>query len=111
MLDRKISNGAHLIISQADRYNVYAVDKKVQDNLPTSKQSQSDGSTQSVVPTKQGLMTLFPDWFTGFTKFQGEQYIEVDTSVQPKKTPCRPVLIHQQATISRNENCRYHQAS
>ena len=36
-MDRKIPSGAMVVISKADRYDVYAVNKKVQDKSPVKK--------------------------------------------------------------------------
>ena len=67
-------SGAKLIISQADSYDAYAVNKKVQDNTLGNKQLQPDASNQAVVHIKEDLMSLFPDFFSGLGKFQGEPY-------------------------------------
>ena len=40
-------------------------------------------------------MPLYPDVFEGIGKFPGPPYtIHLDTSVQPKQAPCRPIPIH-----------------
>ena len=45
-------------------------------------------------------MSSFPDYFTGWGKFQGKPYhIELDPSVSPKRTPCIPVPIHHQTAF------------
>ena len=45
-------------------------------------------------------MNSYPDCFTESGKFKGESYhVEAGTSIPPRKTPCRPVLTHQQAAF------------
>ena len=42
-----------------------------------------------IVHTKEDLMNLYPDCFTGLGKFQGEpSQIKLDPHVSPKRTPC-----------------------
>ena len=49
---------------QADRYDVYGVSRKVQDNPSVNKQSQSDEINQAVVLAKENLLRLFSDCYT-----------------------------------------------
>ena len=87
-LDRKIPICAKLVISQGNRYDVYV-------NNKVNKQSQSDESSQAVVHTKEDVMSLLQDCFTGLGKFQDEPYhIEAKSSMSHKKIPCRPISIH-----------------
>ena len=52
-------------------------------------------TNDQLVTQKEHIMARFPDVFEGVGKFPGEPYkIQLDPKVPPKKTPCRPVLIH-----------------
>ena len=90
-LDKKIPSDAKLVISKADRSDVYTINKKVQDScydLPVNKQLQSDVNNQVIIHTKEDLTSLYPDCFTRLGKFQDEAYhIEVDPTVLPKRLP------------------------
>ena len=47
-------------------------------------------------------MCEYPDIFEGIGKFPGPSYhIQVDPSVTPKQTPCRPIPIHLQGSFSK----------
>ena len=58
--------------------------------------SWSDKSKQPTLITNQKqILKENPDVFEGIGKFPGPPYhIQVDPTVTPKQTPCRPILIH-----------------
>ena len=71
-------------------------------NPRVRKQTQLDASNQAIIHTKVDLMSVFPNYFTGLGEFQAKPYyIEVDPSVPPKETSCRPVPIHWQAAFKK----------
>ena len=48
-----------------------------------------------LITSKEMIMQEYPDVFQGIGKFPGPDYhIQLDPSVPPKQTPCRPVPIH-----------------
>ena len=58
--------------------------------LPVLKQ----GPT-TTISSKEQIQSKYPDVFKGIGRFPRLPYhIQVDTSITPKQTPCRPVLIH-----------------
>ena len=51
-----------------------------------------------LITSKEMIMREYPDVFQGIGKFLGPDYhIQVDPSVPPKQTPCRPIPIHLKA--------------
>ena len=51
--------------------------------------------SQKLITSMDQIMRQYPDVFDGIGKFLGPPYtIHPDPSIQPKQTPCRPVLIH-----------------
>ena len=61
---------------------------------PQLHQNASQTNDQ-LVTQKEHIMARFPDVFQGVGKFPGEPYkIQLDPTVSPKQTPCRPVPIH-----------------
>ena len=48
-----------------------------------------------LITSKEMIMWEYPDVFQGIGKFPGPDYhIQVDPSIPPKQTPCRPIPIH-----------------
>ena len=48
-----------------------------------------------LITSKEMIMWEYPDVFQGIGKFPGPDYhIQIDPSVPPKQTPCRPIPIH-----------------
>ena len=75
-------------------------DQKQQCWPPINKQPDPTTGNQVTVHTKEDLMSLYPDCFTHLDKFQNEPvHTDVDPSIPPKKTPYKPVPIHQEATF------------
>ena len=55
-----------------------------------------------MITSKDQIIRNYPDVFEGIGNFPGLPYtIHLDPSVQPKQTPCRPVLIHLKETFKR----------
>ena len=51
-----------------------------------------------LITSKEMIMHEYPDVFQGIGKFPGPDYhIQIDPSVPPKQTPCRPIPIHLKA--------------
>ena len=102
-LDTKTLSSAILVLSQADRSDLFTIKKKAQCNSaeqPINHQAQPTVDNQATVHTKADLMNLCPECFTGLVKFLDEPYhIQVEPSVPPKKTLCRLMKIHQQASF------------
>ena len=74
--------------SQVKRHDIHTVNKKTQGKSQVDNLPQSDTSDHTIVHTKQDLMNLFANYFTGLGIFQGDPYlIEVDPSVHPGKHP------------------------
>ena len=47
-----------------------------------------------LVKTKEQILQSYPDVFEGIQCFPGPPYhIQIDQSVSPKYTPCRPILV------------------
>ena len=58
---------------------------------PTMKQHRS----HNMITSKDQIIRQYPVVFDGIGKFLGLPYtIHLDSSIQPKQTPCRPVPIH-----------------
>ena len=102
ILYKKLPSSTKIFIIQADRFDVFKFSKKTPDSSadqPINKPQPRQGTTETV-HIKEDLMNLYQDCFTGFGKLQCECYhVWVDSSVSQRKTPCRPVPIHQQAAI------------
>ena len=67
--DKKVPSSSKCFINQAHHSNVY---KKIYDDRADqqiSKQPQSKTNNQEVIYTKEDLMSLFSDCFTGLGKF------------------------------------------
>ena len=48
-----------------------------------------------LITSKEMIMREYPDVFQGIGKFLGPDYhIQLDPSIPPKQTPCRPIPIH-----------------
>ena len=48
-----------------------------------------------LVTSKEQILHSYPDVFEGIGCFPGPQYhIQLDQSITPKQTPCRPILVH-----------------
>ena len=48
-----------------------------------------------LITSKEMIMQEYPDVFQGIGRFPGPDYhIQVDPSIPPKQTPCRPIPIH-----------------
>ena len=98
---------ASLITSSADH------PKKTKEVLHTQKKqvaTQKGRSIEAVQPpavkekgpklitSKEMIIREYPDVFQGIGKFPGPDYhIQLDPSVPPKQTPCRPIPIHLKA--------------
>ena len=80
-----------------------ATQKKVQGKstqLPAVKEK-----GPKLITGKEMIMQEYPDVFQGIGKFPGPDYhIEVDPSVPPKQTPCRPIPIHLKAQFQQEIN-------
>ena len=51
-----------------------------------------------LITSKEMIIREYPDVFQGIGKFPGPDYhIQLDPSVPPKQTPCRPIPIHLKA--------------
>ena len=51
------------------------------------------------------IMREYPDVFQGIGKFPGPDYhIQIDPSVPPKQTPCRPIPIHLKVQFQQENN-------
>ena len=62
---------------------------------------QPNTQDSGIVHSKENLISLYACCFTEVFKFKVEpNHIEVNTSIPPNKTPYRPVLIHQQVTLT-----------
>ena len=49
----------------------------------------------SLITNQKQILQEYPDVFEGIEKFLGPPYhIQVDPTVKPKQTPCRPIPIH-----------------
>ena len=65
-------------------------------HVPEIKQQRS----HKKITSKDLIMRHYPDVFEGIGKFLGPPYtIQIDSSVQPKQTPCRQVPIHLKETF------------
>ena len=48
-----------------------------------------------MITSKEMILQEYPDVFQGIGKFPGADYhIQIDSSIPPKQTPCRPIPIH-----------------
>ena len=65
-------------------------------------------TTQTVpklITCQDQIMHEYPDVFEGIGKFPGPPYhIQVDPSVTPKQTPCRPIPIHLKEALQKEIN-------
>ena len=65
-------------------------------------------TTQTVpklITSQDQIMHEYPDVFEGIGKFPGPPYhIQVDPSVTPKQTPCRPIPIHRKEALQKEIN-------
>ena len=58
-----------------------------------------------LITSKEMIMWEYPNVFQGIGKFLGPDYhIQLDPSVPPKQTPCRPVPIHLKAQFQQEIN-------
>ena len=58
-----------------------------------------------LITSKEMIMQEYPDVFQGIGKFPGPDYhIQIDPSVLPKQTPCRPIPIHLKAQFQQEIN-------
>ena len=58
-----------------------------------------------LITRKEMIMQEYPDVFEGIGKFQGPDYhIQLDPSMLPKQTPCRPIPIHLKAQFQQEIN-------
>ena len=116
-LGKKLPSSSKIVISHADRSDVFCnqqEDPRQHTKQPVYKQ-QLNTECPEIVHTR-GFDEMYPDSFIGLGKFQGRTYhIKVDPHVPQKKTPCRPVPIHQKPpfkkTTSRNATCRHSTSS
>ena len=61
----------------------------------TAKRNYQNADRPFIVRTKEQMMEHYGDVFEGIGRFPGEPYhIQLDPSVKPKQTPCRPVALH-----------------
>ena len=98
-LDKKLPNGAKVIISQAERSDVFAVNVNLPDSSTDQKtnmqKSQCNKHGPTIVHSIDCLMSFYPDCFTRLDIFQDKAFhIELDPSIPPK-SPCRSMSIHQ----------------
>ena len=68
-----------------------ATQSKYQAETTQNKKQQAS----KLITSNDQIMAQYPDIFEGIGKFPGTPYtINLDPSIQPKQTPCRPVPIH-----------------
>ena len=61
----------------------------------SSKQVVTVHDVSKLVTSKEQILQSYPDVVEGIGCFPGPPYhIQLDQSITPKQTPCRPVLVH-----------------
>ena len=100
-LDKMNPSGAKLVISQADRFGVFTINKKTNGNIADqwiNMKPQPSTINQANVHIREDPMHLDLDCSLVWVNSRTINTInEVELSVPFKKTPYRAVLIHQQA--------------
>ena len=62
-------------------------------------------TAHKIITSQDQIICEYPDVFEGIGKFPGQPYhIQVDPSVAPKQTPCRPIPIHLKAAFQKEIN-------
>ena len=95
---------ANLITSLADHPKKTKEVLHIQKKQVATQKKMSERSTQppaskekgpKLITNKEMIIREYPDVFQGIGKFPGPDYhIQIDPSVAPKQTPCRPIPIH-----------------
>ena len=95
---------ASLITSSADHPKKMKEVLHIQKKQMAAQKKVPEKSTQlpavkengpKLITSKEMIMWEYPDVFQGIGKFLGPDYhIQVDPSIPPKETPCRPIPIH-----------------
>ena len=95
---------ASLITSSADHPKKTKDVLHIQKKQVATQKKMSERPTQlpavkekgpELITSKEMIMQEYPDVFQGIGKLPGPDYhIQIDPSVPPKQTPCRPILIH-----------------
>ena len=98
---------ASLITSSADHPKKTKEVLHIQKKQVATQKEMLEKSTQlpvvkekgpKLITSKEMIMQEYPDVFQGIGKFLGPDYhIQIDPSVPPKQTPCRPIPIHLKA--------------
>ena len=105
---------ASLITSTADHPRKTRVQLQIQKQEITVQTTNQPEDTQSTITThtvhklitsQDQIMHEYPDVFEWIGRFPGPPYhIQVDPSVTPKQTPCRPIPIHLKEAFQKEIN-------
>ena len=98
---------ASLITSSADHPKKMKEVLHIQKKQVATQKKTLEESTQppavkekgpKLITSKEMIVWEYPDVFQGIGKFLGPDYhIQIDPSIPPKQTPCRPIPIHLKA--------------
>ena len=104
-----------MITSTADHPRKTRVQLQIQKQEITAQTTNQPEDTQSTIimhtihklitSQEDQIMHEYPDVFEGISKFPGPPYhIQVDPSITPKQTPCRPIPIHLKEAFQKEIN-------